>query len=61
MRQKKQYPAEINLLRSVYDEKSYEINLRLGWLNFFAGNHKESKTYNTRPFSIMPYSVEAKM
>ncbi|HQM70637.1 MAG TPA: hypothetical protein PK521_15120, partial [Bacteroidales bacterium] len=31
--EKKQYPAAINSLKAVYDEKSYEINLRLGWLN----------------------------
>ena len=58
---KKQYPAAINSLKSVYDEKSYEINLRLGWLNYLAGNHNESKTYYSRAVSLMPYAVEAKM
>lgn len=58
---KKEYPAAINSLKSVYDEKSYEINLRLGWLNYLAGNHNESKTYYTRAVWLMPYAVEAKM
>lgn len=59
--EKKQYPEAINSLKTVYDEKSYEINLRLGWLNYLAGNHNESRMYYTRAVSIMPYAVEAKM
>jgi len=30
--------AAINSLKEVYSEKSYEINLRLGWLSYQAGN-----------------------
>ena len=58
---KKQYPAAINSLKSVYDEKSYEINLRLGWLNYLTGNHNDSKMYYNRAIALMPYAVEAKM
>ena len=58
---KKEYPAAINSLKSVYDEKSYEINLRLGWLNYLTGNHNDSKMYYNRAITLMPYAVEAKM
>jgi tetratricopeptide (TPR) repeat protein len=58
---KKEYLKAANLLKAVYDEKSYEINLRLGWLNYLEGNHSESKMFYTRAISLMPYSVEAKL
>lgn len=57
----KEYLAAINSLKTVYDEKSYEINLRLGWLNYLAGNLGDSKMYYTRATSLMPYSIEAKL
>ena len=56
-----EYLAAANSLKAAYDEKSYEINLRIGWLNYLAGNHTESKTYYTKAVSLMPYSVEAKL
>lgn len=59
--EKKQYPAAINSLKAVYDEKSYEMNLRLGWLNYLAGNHNESRMYYSKAVNLMPYAVEAKM
>jgi tetratricopeptide (TPR) repeat protein len=58
---KKEYPSAINSLKAVYDEKSYEINLRLGWLNYLAGNHNDAKMYYNRAITLMPYAVEAKM
>ena len=58
---KKEYLKAANSLKAVYDEKSYEINLRLGWLNYLEGNHSESGMYYTRAISLMPYSVEAKL
>ncbi|HBE42044.1 MAG TPA: hypothetical protein DDW27_12720, partial [Bacteroidales bacterium] len=58
---KKEYSAAVNTLKAVYDEKSYEINLRLGWLNYLAGNHNDSRMYYNRAITLMPYAVEAKM
>jgi tetratricopeptide (TPR) repeat protein len=55
------YTAAIGALKGIYDEKSYEINLRLGWLSYLAGNMADSKNYYSKAISIMPYSVEAKM
>jgi tetratricopeptide (TPR) repeat protein len=48
----------INALKSVYDEKSYELNLRLGWLSYQAGNFTESIAYYNRAIELMPYAVE---
>ena len=54
------YTEAINSLKQVYDEKSYEINLRLGWLTYLLGGFTESKAYYNRAISLMPYAVEAR-
>jgi len=46
-------------LKKVYSKDSYEINARLGWLNYMAGQYTESVTYYNRASSIMPLSIEA--
>jgi tetratricopeptide (TPR) repeat protein len=48
-------------LRAVYDEKSYEVNLRLGWLTYLAGSFIESTSYYNRAISIMPYAIEPRL
>jgi len=58
---KKEYSAAVNTLKAVYDEKSYEINLRLGWLTYLTGNQNDSKMYYNRAINLMPYAVEARM
>lgn len=47
-------------LRNVYDEKSYEINLRLGWLAYLSGLFSESIAFYNKAISLMPYSIEAR-
>jgi len=54
------YNKAIESLKSVYDEKSYDINLRLGWLFYLSGSFSESMTYYQRSMTLMPYSEEAK-
>jgi len=48
----------ITSLKNVYDEKSYEINLRLGWLSYQAGSFTESMAYYNRAIDLMPYAIE---
>ncbi len=48
----------INSLKEVYDESSYEINLRLGWLSYQAGNFTESMAYYNKAIDLMPYAIE---
>jgi tetratricopeptide (TPR) repeat protein len=50
--------AAINSLKEVYSEKSYEINLRLGWLSYQAGNFSESVAYYNNAIGLMPYAIE---
>ncbi|MCY1635975.1 tetratricopeptide repeat protein [Marinifilum sp. D737] len=47
-------------LKQVYDENSYEINLRLGWLNYQAGVFTESIAHYQRAVNLKPYAEEAK-
>ena len=51
----------IEVLRTIYDEKSYEINLRLGWLTYLSGSFIESTSYYNRAISLMPYAIEPRL
>jgi len=51
----------ITMLENVYSEASYEINLRLGWLYYQAGQYNRSIQYYTKAVNLMPYSEEAKL
>ncbi len=48
----------VTSLKNVYSEKSYEINLRLGWLSYQVGNFTESIAYYNRAIELMPYAIE---
>ena len=47
-------------MKEVYDEKSYEVNLRLAYLNYEAGLFTESTTYYEKAIALRPYSIEAR-
>ena len=47
-------------LKKVYDEDSYEINLRLGWLTYQLGLFTESMAYYRKAVALKPYAIEAK-
>ncbi len=51
----------IEVLRGIYDEKSYEINLRLGWLLYLSGSFIESTSYYNRAINLMPYAIEPRL
>ena len=55
------YNGAVNTLKSVYDDSSYEINLRLGWLSFKSGDFKQSETYYRKAISLRPYGIEARL
>ncbi len=55
------YTKAIEDLKAVNYEGSYEINLRLGWLNYMAGLFTESMAYYQKAMAIMPLSIEAKL
>jgi tetratricopeptide (TPR) repeat protein len=56
-----EYASSIKSLKEVYDDKSYELNLRLGWLSYMAGLFTESQAYYQKTINILPYSIEAKL
>lgn len=55
------YPEAIHVLKESYDRSSYETNLRLGWLHYKAGMHKESMAHYKIAAALMPYAIEAKL
>jgi len=48
------------VLKSVYKEDSYELNLRLGWLYYLAGKYGDSESYYLKAINIVPYAIEPK-
>jgi tetratricopeptide (TPR) repeat protein len=55
------YSGAIATLKKVYDQDSYEINLRLGWLHYMAGLFTEGVSYYQRAINLYPYAIEAKL
>lgn len=55
------YSKAIQSLKDVYDEESYAVNLRLGWLNYLAGYFTESISYYNTAIKLRPLSIEAKL
>lgn len=51
----------ITTLKSIYQEDSYEINLRLGWVTYLAGLFTESSAYYQKAIKLKPYAIEAKI
>ncbi len=54
------YSQAIQDLKKVYKANDYFVNIRLGWLNYLAKNHKESLRYYNLAVALKPYSIEAK-
>ncbi|QGY44385.1 tetratricopeptide repeat protein [Maribellus comscasis] len=54
------FKAAMDPLKKVFDESSYEINLRLGWLNYNAGLFDESIIFYSKARELKPYSEEAR-
>jgi tetratricopeptide (TPR) repeat protein len=52
------YTKAIDALKKVYDQSSYEMNLRLGWLNYMGGLFTESQAYYQKAITLMPYAIE---
>lgn len=57
----KKYSDAITTLTKVYQENSYETNLRLGWLQYSNKNYTASRSYYEKATNLKPYSIEAKL
>ncbi len=55
------YSQAVKVLKDVYNEKSYEVNLRLGWITYLQGNYTESASYYNKAIQLMPLSEEARL
>lgn len=60
LEKKEQYADAINTLQAVYDDKIYELNLRLGWLYYLNKQMDEAVFYYQKAISLMPNCIEAK-
>jgi len=47
-------------MKAIYNENSYEINLRLGWLNYLSGSFTDGVAYYQKAINLKPYAIEAK-
>lgn len=55
------FTAAIATLKKVYDEKSYELNLRIGWLYYLNKDYPQSQSYYQKAVALRPYAIEAKL
>lgn len=51
----------ITTLKGIYQEDSYEINVRLGWVSYLAGQFTESSAYYQKAIKLKPYAIEARI
>jgi tetratricopeptide (TPR) repeat protein len=56
----KNYAAAISDVMPYYSDDNYEINIRLGWLNYLNKNYATSQSYYAKAIAIKPSSIEAK-
>lgn len=57
----KDYTGAISTMLKSYDKSSYEINLRLGWLNYQAQKYADAEKYYKTAIDLMPNSIEARL
>src|SRR5574343_966118 len=55
------YNEAAQSLMQVYNEKSYEINLRLGYLKYMAGAYNDALSFYKKAIQIMPYAIEPRL
>ncbi len=54
------YTDAAETLKKVYSNDSYEMNLRIGWLDYEAGLFTESRSFYNKAVSLRPMSIEAR-
>ncbi len=55
------FQQAIQELENIYKEDSYELNLRLGWLQYLKGDYPVSSVYYKKAMALLPYAIEAKL
>lgn len=54
------YNEAVQEILNIYNENSYEHNLRLAWLNYVSGRFTESLPYYQKCFTLKPLAIEAR-
>ncbi|MBC8052788.1 MAG: tetratricopeptide repeat protein [Sphingobacteriaceae bacterium] len=54
------YTSAVKAISSVYNEKSYEMNLRLGWLYYLLKNYTVSANYYQKAVNLKNKAIEAR-
>ena len=57
----KLYDRAAEVIKLVYVENNYEINLRLGWLYYAAGKYTDAINYYQKAINAQPSSIEARL
>jgi tetratricopeptide (TPR) repeat protein len=57
----KDYVKAIEVMSNVYDANSYTMNLRLGWLNYLAGEYIKSQNFYKKAIGLESKSIEARL
>ncbi len=52
------YASAMASLKDIYNPKYYDVNFRLGWLNYLSGLYKESTKYYQIAIDLKPASIE---
>jgi tetratricopeptide (TPR) repeat protein len=55
------YEKAARFLEQQYNADSYEMNLRLGWLTYLAGNQTQSMDYYDKAILLAPYAIEPRL
>jgi tetratricopeptide (TPR) repeat protein len=55
------YKDAIQSITGVYRAESYEMNIRLGWLQYKSKHYAESCSYYSKAIQLFPLSVEARL
>lgn len=55
---KADYKTALQAIQSVYSDKSYLVNLRIGWLSYLSKDYVNSVTYYKKAIALMPTATE---
>ena len=52
------YKTALQVIQTIYSDKSYLINLRIGWLSYLNKDYTNSVTYYKKAIALMPTATE---
>ena len=55
------YTLAVTEITNIYQEQSYEMNARLGWLYYLAKNYNSSSKYYEKAVNLKPNAIEPKL